>query len=167
MTENVVPFEAPKPVPSQHLPRLAVQLAPDGSVTSVVNHDEHDETAFKTEITPIIDGRFYVSMLTPQKMRLLWIIERFGIIRPATPIECKMWFHQKSVAPDPVEAELRQVSQTLLLASRNGISDTALFSSLMGYAAELCERMAARMQGQRMPTFSETPQIMPEPPEAA
>jgi hypothetical protein len=155
-SDNVVPFTLVKP---KHLPELAVQLDETGMVTTVINKSrvEGDETAYHTTITPVFDGRFFCSMKDEHDKQVLWIVERFGIIRPGTPIECQMWFKNKTMAPDPSVEELANVSQTLLGAMRSGVSDTQILVTLLGYAAELCMRMAARASGQRLPTFGEAP----------
>lgn len=158
-SDNVVPFALVK---AKHLPTLAVQLDETGTVTSVINKSrvEGDEDAFHTTITPVFDGRFFVTMTDDAGKRVLWIVERFGIIRPASAIETTLWFRpgpDRTMAPEPSVEELGNVSRTLLDAARQGISDPQLLATLLGYAAELCDRMAARASGQRLPTFSEKP----------
>lgn len=156
-SDNVVPFSL---LPAKHLPALAVQLDAEGKVTTVINTSRvtDDADAFETTITPVFDGRFFCTMIDGSGKKLLWIVERFGIIRPGSAIECTMWFGKNpTMAPEPTVEELGNVSRTLLSAATEGVSDPKLMASLLGYAAELCDRMAARSTGQRLPIFIEKP----------
>lgn len=154
MTDNVIPFTPPT---QGHLPTLAVQIDTDGSVTSLINTSPiiGDDEAFETEITPVGDSRFFVVMKDGAK-KMLWIVERFGIIRPCTPIEGMLWARTPpTMAPDPSPDELKSISQSLLVAAREGLSDPKVLVGLLGYASEMLERAAARASGQRLPIFTE------------
>lgn len=155
--DNVVPFSL---LPAKHLPALAVRLDETGMVTTVINTSRvtGDDDAFQTTITPVFDGRFFCTMVDGSGNKLLWIVERFGIIRPGSAIERALWFGKHpTMAPEPTVDELGNVSRTLLSAAREGVSDPQLLATLLGYAAELCDRMAARATGQRLPIFVEKP----------
>jgi len=157
--DNVIPLRGAKP--AQHLPELVVQMDGAGRVTTVLNlsevNPEHD--AFPTEITPVFDGRFFITMTVPGG-KLVWIVETFGIIRPASPIETKLWLENRAMTAEPTEDELQRVSQALLRVMANPKEGIA--PQLLGYAAEMCAKLAARTQGQRLPTFSQKDGIEPE-----
>ena len=92
--------------------------------------------------------------------KLVWIVETFGIIRPASPIETKLWLENRAMTAEPTEDELQRVSQALLRVMANPKEGIA--PQLLGYAAEMCAKLAARTPGQRLPTFSQKDGIEPE-----
>jgi hypothetical protein len=159
MSDNIVPLR-----PSQkHLPAIAVQLNEDGSVKTVANISEinKDPDAYETDIKAVFDGRFFMTMKTPAGGKIVWIIERYGIARPATPIEAKLWLENQAMTPEPEEMELQQVAQVLQAAMTGQPVDAII----LGYASEICMRMSARTQGQRLPIFTEA--SIPEEPAVA